>query len=132
MSDPRSGWLRREARRALRVCGTRGRTTRVPEAARRAVMAYVAAARRENRTWRQICEDVGLSESVLRRWSAGPDVGDESVALVPVRVIADSPVGLDDARSRPKGAITVLTPSGYRVEGLGVEELATLLARIGQ
>jgi len=106
----------------------------VPEKARRAVVAYVAAARGEARTWRQICEDVGLSETVLRRWSAEPDIGDESVALVPVRVIADSQVGIDDARlrSRPDGPITLHTPGGYRVEGLGVEQLTTLLARIGQ
>jgi hypothetical protein len=46
VSEVRSEWLRREARRALRECGTtRGRTTRVPEDARQAVMAYLAAAR---------------------------------------------------------------------------------------
>ena len=56
------------------------------------------------------------------------------MALVPVRVIADSRVGIDDARQRPgsNDGITLLTPGGYRVEGLGVEELATLLGRIGQ
>ena len=133
MSELRSEWLRREARRALRECGTRGRTTRVPDTARRAVMAYVAAARKENRAWRQICEEVGLSESVLRRWSAA-DVGDERVRFVPVEVVADSRVDDGDGqqRSRFNGAITLLTPGGYRVEGLGVEQLATLLSRIGQ
>lgn len=133
MSELRSEWLRREARRALRECGPRGRTTRVPEKARRAVVAYVAAARGEARAWRRICEDVGLSESVLRRWSAEPDVGDERVSLVPVKVVADSRVENDaQQRSRFNDAITLLTPGGYRVEGLGVEQLATLLARIGQ
>lgn len=134
MSELRSEWLGREARRALRECGTRGRTTRVPEKARRAVVTYVAAARAEARAWRQICEDVGLSESVLRRWMAEADDGDERVALVPVKVIADSRVGADDARQRSRcgSDITLLTPGGYRIEGLGVEQLATLLARIGQ
>lgn len=96
-------------------------------------MAYVAAARKEKRAWRQICEDVGLSESVLRRWSAA-DVGDERVSLVPVKVIADATSGVDDEvrQRRSDGAITLLTPGGYRIEGLGVEQLATLLARVGQ
>jgi len=134
VSELRSEWLLREARRALRECGTRGRTTRVPEKARRAVVAYVAAAREEALAWRQICADVGLSESILRRWSAATVDGDERVALVPVKVIADSHGGSDDMEqgSRSGGDITLLTPGGYRIEGLGVEQLATLLARIGQ
>ena len=132
MSELRSEWLRRDARRALRECGTRGRTTRVPEKARQAVMAYVAAAREVGRAWRQICDDVGLSESVLRRWSA-TDVGEERVTLVPVKVIADAHVDVDEERHRrSEHAITLLTPGGYRIEGLGVEQLATLLSRIGQ
>jgi hypothetical protein len=37
-----------------------------------------------------------------------------------------------DVHRRSAPAITVLTPGGYRIEGLGVEQLATLLSRIGQ
>lgn len=95
-------------------------------------MVYVAAAREVGRAWRQICEDVGLSESVLRRWRAA-DVGEQRVALVPVKVIADAHIDVDEGRQRrSEHAITLLTPGGYRIDGLGVEQLATLLTRIGQ
>lgn len=132
MSELKSEWLRREARRAMRECGARGRTTPVPERAREAVVAYVVAARKAGRAWRLISDDVGLSKSALRRWSE-VTVGEERVALVPVKVIADAHVDVDEERHRrSEHAITLLTPSGYRIEGLGVEQLATLLSRIGQ
>lgn len=123
----------RAARTALHGLGERGRTTRVPPAVRRAVLAYVAAARAEGRPWGRIAEAVGLSESALRRWREEED-GGEPCALLPVAVIAEhearrgahaGPLGVGDA-------LTLVSPRGYRVEGLGVEQVATLLARIGE
>ena len=121
----------REARRALQGLGARGRTARVPPRVRRAVLAYVDAARDEGQAWWGIAEALGLSESALRRWRADDD-GRDGVALLPVEVIADeAPVVAAWPTRGIGGALTLVSPSGYRVEGLGVEQLAALLARIG-
>lgn len=121
----------RDARRALEGLGGRGRTSRVPQRVRRAVLAYVDAARDEGQAWWGIAEALGLSESALRRWRADDD-GREGVALRPVEVIADEATVV--AAWPPRGivgAMTLVSPSGYRVDGLGIEQLAALLARIG-
>ena len=128
MSKRTRGALR-AARRALGELGERGRTSRVPQWARRAVLAYVEAARDERVPWWQIAEEIGLSENALRRWQEKDRAGDQ-VALVPVEVIAEGKVMA--APERSTGSMTLVTPGGYRVEGLGVEQLAALLARIGQ
>lgn len=95
------------------------------------MLAYVDAARDEGQAWWQIAAALGLSESALRRWRADDD-GGEGVALVPVEVIVDeAPVGAARPTGGIGGALTLVSPRGYRVEGLGVEQLAALLARIG-
>jgi hypothetical protein len=119
----------RAARRALGELGERGQTTRVPQWARRAVLAYVEAAREEQVAWWQIAEEVGISETALRRWQ-GKDRDGDLVALLPVEVMAEENAVVEAMPSA--GAGTLVSPGGYRVEGLGVEQLAALLARIGQ
>ena len=118
------------ARRALGELGPRGRTTRVPQQVRRAVVTYVEAARDAGAAWSQIVEDVGVSESALRHWRDEAGTGDQ-VGLLPVEVIGDkSPAVVAEAR-QGVGTLTLVSPGGYLVEGLGVEQLAVLLARVG-
>ena len=71
--------LAKQARAAVEQLGTRGRTTRIPDEVRQAVMAYVTEARAH------------------------------------------------EAAGAPGGVIVVTTPSGYRIEGLRVDEAAALL-----
>ena len=94
------------------------------------MLAYVEAARDDGLAWWQIAETVGLSESALRRWREEDD-GRDGVALLPVEVIADEDTVAVAAPARGAGLVTLISPGGYRVEGLGVEQLAALLARIG-
>jgi hypothetical protein len=94
------------------------------------VLAYVEAARDEGLAWRQIADRVGLSESALRRWREADD-GRDRVALLPVEVSGEEGAWAGTAPSQIAGALTLVSPGGYRVEGLGVEQLAALLARIG-
>ncbi len=129
MSERIRGALR-EARRALGELGERGRTSRVPERARRAVVAYVAVARCEGLSWRRIVEAVGVSESALRHWCDEDHAG-EAVSLLPVEVIGADGPGPGAEPWRGSGAVTLVSPGGYRVEGLGVEQLAALLSRVG-
>lgn len=121
----------RVARSALGELGERGRTARVPRGTRQAVLSYVGAARADGLAWWEIAEAVGVSESALRRWQEGEDSG-EAIALLPVAVIAAE---AGEAVAAPalgaERVVTLISPGGYRVEGLGVDELAALLARIG-
>jgi len=121
----------REARSALGELGERGRTARVPQRARRAVLAYVEAARDEGLVWWHIAREVGLSQTALRRWREENGGGDH-VALLPVEVITEEEaVAVASPARDDVGLVTLITPGGYRVEGLGVDELAALLARVG-
>ena len=129
MSRQRSEALR-AARRAVQGLGARGRTSRVPQRVRRVVLAYVAAARGEGVAWRRIAEEIGFSEGALRRWRE--DDGEcDRVALLPVEVISADRAIAPAEPARGAGVLTLISPGGYRVEGLGVEQLAALLARVG-
>jgi hypothetical protein len=46
-------------------------------------------------------------------------------------VIAEEDAVAVAAPARGAAVVTLISPGGYRVEGLGVDELAALLARIG-
>ncbi len=120
----------REARRVLEELGERGRTSRVPNGARRAVVAYVEMARSEGLSWRRVVEAVGVSETALRHWCEEDDAG-EAIELLPVEVIGDEGAVPGAGPPRSIGAATLVSPGGYRVEGLGVDQLAALLSRVG-
>jgi hypothetical protein len=94
------------------------------------VLAYVESARDEGLAWWQIAEGLGLSESALRRWREEED-GRDRIALLPVEVIGEEDAVAVVAPARGAGLVTLVSPAGYRVEGLGVEQLAALLARVG-
>jgi hypothetical protein len=101
----------RAARSALGELGERGRTSRVPQGTRRAVRAYVEAARADGLAWWQIAETVGLSESALRRWREEDD-GSDCVALLPVEVIAEEDTVAVAAPARGAGLVTLISPGG--------------------
>jgi hypothetical protein len=94
------------------------------------VVAYVAGARCEGLWWRRIVKAVGVSESALRHWCDDNDV-DEAVSLLPVEVVGDESVGRGAQPWRSTDAVTLVSPGGYRVEGLGLEQLTALLSRVG-
>jgi len=101
------------ARRALEALGQRGRTTRIPDAAREAVLAYAREARRAGETWAGIAAQVGLSETSLHRWDRGG-----SKKLVPV--VVSEPVA-EPTR------LTLIAAGGERLEGLELEDAVRIL-----
>lgn len=103
----------RKLRAALaRRQGGRGR--RFAPELRRQITAVGRGLRAEGRSWFKISRDVGLpAETVRRLCEAAP-------GFVAVEVA-------DAARS---GHLVVVAPSGYRVEGLDVETVVALLARL--
>jgi AraC-like DNA-binding protein len=110
-----------EARRAVAALGTRGRTTRVPEAVRERVLEYAFAERAEDKSWATLARELGLSSSTLQRWASG--ASRRPAPLRRVRVVGER-------RSEPPRVVLV-SPAGYRLEGLDPEQALAMLGRLG-
>lgn len=105
------------------------------EGVRARALAYVRARRREGASQDAIARELGLSQHTVSRWLrarneaavlADADKVPAS-ALVAVRVV-DEPHGAMPAAATP---LVVTTPRGLRIEGLGLDALCTLIARLG-
>ena len=122
------------ARQAVRELGERGKTTRIPDEVRAAVIAYVREARAEGEGWAGIAEHVGLSVTALQRWSRtrrGRERREQRkpkqkpARLLPVCVSSEPAL---EARVGGTGTgLTLSTPHGERLEGLGLAEAVELL-----
>jgi len=89
---------------------------------REAVTTYVRREREGGATLGALAAAIGLSMNTLARAARGGGARAAGGALVPVRM------KIDEAGQR--GPI-VVTPSGYRVEGLSVSQAAELLRMVG-
>ena len=91
-----------------------GRGRRFAPELRRQITAVGRGLRTEGKSWFKIGRDIGLpAETVRRLCEAAP-------GFVAVEVAEDV---------RPRN-LAVVAPSGYRVEGLDVETVVALLARL--
>ena len=91
------------------------KTTPVPSGVRAEVVAFAAWARAAGWSVPRVARAVGVSVGSVRNWRREPP----ATALVPVV--------LRPSRVDASGALTVVAPSGYRVEGLDVPTTAALL-----
>ena len=105
------------ARAALAGLGPRGRTTRIPAGVRARVLAYTRRQRAAGTSWQTVASAVGVSASALKNWSR---LAPPARRLVPVVV---SPAGTEPS---PTG-LAIVSPAGYRVEGLDVATATALL-----
>lgn len=104
-------------RRQLAALGPRHRGARIPEALRRAIIAYARRERVKGTGLGGIAAAVGVSKESIRRWVATA----RSRPLLPV-VVRDAVV---DAPG-----VTLTAPGGYRVERLTLGQAAELLRRL--
>jgi len=89
---------------------------RCPDGLRRKIVEYAEQGRGEGIPVARLAERVGLSTSGLRRWlSQGRGV------LRPVRVQESAPA---------VPSLVLITPGGYRLEGLDASSAADLLRRL--
>ena len=106
-------------RRQVRALGLRHRGARVPQTLRAAIAAYARDERTAGASCGAIAERLGVSAESIRRWARTEPARDGRGGLVPVHVVAEA-----------AATITVWSPTGYRVDGLSVEEAAELLRRL--
>jgi len=109
------------ARRALTRLGKRGRTTAIPDEVREVLVACALEQRERGKSWAAIAKSLGVSSSGLIRWSRQGVARCEGTVPVEVRVELPS----------DGTPVTLVSPAGYRVEGLGVSEALAALRELG-
>lgn len=104
--------LRRELDR---VEGRRGPC--FPEDLKQRARAWILRRRSEGVTVAVLAAELGLSSGTVLKWSAGATTR----ALVPVEVVPEP----------HERTVSVVSPSGFRVEGMSLVEAAALLRALG-
>lgn len=92
---------------------------RTPPGLRDEIVVWARKQRAEGLVLGPIAAAIGLGESTLGKWLAPADGPGE---LRPVRVSADVASG--------RTSLVVVTPEGYRLEGLSVDEAVDVLRRL--
>ena len=105
----------------MAALGQRGRTTRIPDAVRARVLTYARRQRAAGHSWVRIARAVGLSVGSLKNWSRTPP---PARTLVPEEVATRAP-------EVPVAALVVVSPGGYRAEGLDLATATALLRALG-
>ncbi len=91
---------------------------RVPREVRDEVCRYAARRREKGAPWAVIARETGLDMRKLQRWNTRARRGASVPVLRPVEVLP---------APEPPEALTVIAPSGVRVEEIGLERAAQLL-----
>lgn len=83
-------------------------------------MAWAAGRRAAGASWQQVKRELGQQFDTVRRWCTA-ETAAPTRALVPVRIVRDEPA---------VRAVAVVSPTGFRVEGLTLSEAAALLREL--
>lgn len=98
---------------------TTGRGKRYPESLRRLAVGFATRAQAAGWSGRRIAQRLGVTWPTLERWCAQPATESDGEMLeVVVR---------DDVPSSASPRAVLVTPEGYRIEGLEQAELVELL-----
>lgn len=108
-----------EIRAALAAFPRKYRSQKYPGELRRRVVAFARMRQGSGMSTRAIARELGMRFETLRRWLGEAEPKSAS-ALLPVRVTAPA------VRSR---SVTVVTPDGWRIEGLDAHDALALLRR---
>lgn len=109
-------------RAQVAALGPRHRGARIPRRVRADIITHALAWRAAGVSMRTIAAALGVAPESIRRWTQPTTAG--QTALVPVRVVADRPGGVAPP-------LTLVSPRGFRVEGLGLADVGALLAAVG-
>jgi hypothetical protein len=107
----------RELSRALQTFKRRGEA-RYPAKLRARIRAWVIARRERGDWWTEIGEALGISTQTLVRWAEASSSAAPEMKAVDV---IDAP---------PIGTVTLVAPTGLRIEGVSIEAAIALLRGI--
>lgn len=117
-----------ELRAAVAAVESRAGRRHYPVSLRSRLTSSSQVLRRSGASWDRISEELGVGASTLLRWCKQEDgraVASSGGALVPVELLTSTrdaaPLG------RACCGLVLTSPSGWRVEGLGVAEATALL-----
>ncbi len=96
-----------------------GRGKRYPMAMRERIVAFSLSLREEGRSWASIATELGMHFETLRCWCVKS--GSKPARMRAVRVV-DSMAGR---------TVAIVSPSGYRVPDISIEEAVAILRAVG-
>jgi hypothetical protein len=105
-------------RRGLEDRGV-GRGRRYPKGMRDRAIAFAVSRREEGRSWSSIATELGMHFETLRCWCI--KAGSKPARMRAVRVV-DSVAGR---------TVAVVSPNGYRVPEVSIEEAVAILRAVG-
>lgn len=111
MKDNEGAGLRRELQ-----AQDRGRGKRYPVELKARATAYAKRRHDAGASYAVIAGELGLGFETVRRWCSAAEPTPLQSALVPVEVVAES-----------RESIAIVSPSGFRLEGLDVAEAVAAL-----
>jgi transposase-like protein len=94
----------------------RGRGRRIPTALRERITVWATTRRAQGAWWSELARHLGIPAQTLMRWAAASRSG-RSLSLRPVEVLEAEPVR----------TMSIVSPSGLRVEGLTIGDVITIL-----
>jgi transposase-like protein len=106
----------------------RGRGKQYPAALRERATRWIRAQIAAGATYRAVASALGIHAESARRWHVTAGAGVAPAALVPVEVVAGEVVA-DEVP--PPRTVAVISPAGFRIDGLTLAEAAALLREIG-
>lgn len=101
--------------------GRRGRGVRYPQAVRQEAVAFAQEALASGASLPGIAATLGIGEMTLSRWLEPARVGLREVEIL----------GAESSARPSAGSVVLVSPSGFRVEGLELPQVAELLRALG-
>ncbi len=109
---------------AIAAQGMRGRREPYSERVQELVAAYGKEQRRGGASWRQIASQLGMNVTTVVRYSRRHSLDvEERTSMVPVVVTAHRSAQSD-------GMLVLVSPSGFRLEGLGLDAAVRVLGSL--
>lgn len=99
-----------------------GRRRRFPPALRTRITAWVASRRTSGAPWSALASELGIPAATLQTWESA------SPAAVCPRLV---PVEVAEAASAQPATVTLVSPTGWRLEGIPLSLVAQLLRGAG-
>lgn len=99
---------------------------RTPTELKRRILAFADEARSAGWGWQEIAEAVGVHRKTFGSWRSTAGAT-PATSMIPVEIVDDGSVSRSSSSTDSRRSVSVVSPSGWRVEGLDVASAATLL-----